>query len=227
MKLVLASGSPRRTAILDRLGIAHTVDPADIDERVEPDERPRAHVERLARAKAWSVAERHPGAHVLAGDTVVVRDTTILGKPETPDEAVQMLLGLAGRTHEVVSGLALVGPGLVAGAGSTAVPGSARTRPDSALERPVHVRSDVARVTFRDFDRAEAEAYVATGEPMDKAGAYAIQGLGSALVEHFAGEYHTIVGLSLPALFDLLARAGHPWHFGRVVHTEPPITNSL
>lgn len=199
MRLVLASGSPRRTAILDQLGIAHTVDPADIDERVEAGERPREHVERLSRAKALSVATRHPSAYVLAGDTVVVRDETILGKPETADEAVQMLLGLAGRTHEVVSGLALVEPGAGGGAGGGRV----------------HVRSDVARVTFRGFDRAEAEAYVATGEPMDKAGAYAIQGLGAALVEHFSGEYHTIVGLSLPALFDLLERAGHAWHFGR------------
>lgn len=209
MKLVLASGSPRRTQILQSLGIAHEVDPADIDESVLPGERPQPHVLRLAEAKARSVAQRHPGAFVLAGDTVVVIDDEILGKPRDEAEAVAMLERLSGRTHHVVSGLALAEASALASATPAAAAGG-------EAAAAVHSRADVAAVTFRVFDRAEARAYVATGEPMDKAGAYAIQGLGAALVERFEGEYHTVVGLALQALLDLLERAGHPWRFGGI-----------
>jgi len=192
-RLVLASASPRRTRLLDMLGIQHSVHPAQIPEDHLSGESPEAHVERLAGEKALAVASREPGALVLAGDTVVVRDGEILGKPTGPDDAVRTLLSLAGRQHVVASGLALCLAGV----------------------RP-HTRVDLARVTLRPFDEAEAEAYVATGEPMDKAGSYAIQGRGAALVTSIEGDYHTVVGLSISGLVALLERAGWRYAFGRL-----------
>jgi septum formation protein len=192
MRLVLASASPRRSALLRRLGIGHEVDPAHVDESELPGESPDAHVSRLARAKAREVAARHPDALVLAGDTVVVRGGGILGKPATAGEAEAMLVSLAGRTHSVVSGIALVDP----------------------RNGRVHQRVETARVHFRDFDTDTARAYVATGEPMDKAGGYGIQGMGAALVTRIDGDYHTVVGLPVAALVDLLAEAGRPYRFG-------------
>lgn len=184
-RVVLASGSPRRAELLTRLNIAHVVDPADVAEEVLADESPEGHVRRLARAKAVEVAGRHPDALVLAGDTVVVLDGTILGKPESEEGASEMLKSLSGRSHRVVGGLALASPG----AG-------------------VVVRSDRTEVRLRDLDRATVDAYVATGEPMDKAGGYGIQGLGGALVRSIEGDYYTVVGLSLFGLTELLAEAG-------------------
>jgi septum formation protein len=124
---------------------------------------------------------------------VVVRDGVILGKPASEDDAVAMLLSLAGRGHDVVSGVALLAPG--------------------PMEPQVRVVR--TRVVFRDFDAATAAAYVATGEPMDKAGAYAIQGRGAALVTRVEGDYHAVVGLPVAALVDVLARVGRPYRFGR------------
>jgi septum formation protein len=149
-------------------------------------------VERLAREKALEVEGRHPGALVLAGDTVVVRDGEILGKPESAAEAEAMLQSLSGRSHTVLSGLALAGP----------EPGDLRSR------------SDLATVTFRPLTAREIRAYVATGEPMDKAGAYGIQGMGGALVTRVEGDYYTVVGLPLAGLVDLLADAGWRYAFG-------------
>lgn len=192
LPLVLASASPRRAAILTRLGIDHEVDPAHVDETGLPGERPGPHVARLAEAKARAVMSRHPEAMVLAGDTVVVRDDAILGKPASRAEAEAMLLSLAGRSHEVTSGLALGDP----------------------RDGRVHVRVETARVRFRDFDGDTARAYVATGEPMDKAGGYGIQGRGAALVARLEGDYHTVVGLPVAALMELLAAVGRPYRFG-------------
>lgn len=191
-RLVLASGSPRRTELLSRLGIAHEVDPAHIAEDVLPGEAPGPHVERLAREKARSVAARWPDVWVLAGDTVVVRDGEILGKPANEAQARQMLTGLAGRAHQVVSGLAL------------AEPGTGR----------VYSRHDMARVVFRRLADREIAEYVATGEPLDKAGAYGIQGMGGALVTRVEGDYHTVVGLPLSGLVTLLEEAGLRYAFG-------------
>ena len=195
--LVLASASPRRRELLLQLGLKHTVERADVDEAVIADETPAAHVERLARAKALVVAGSFPDALVLAGDTVVVSRDRILGKPRSPREAVEMLLDLSGQTHEVFSGLSLV-----AGQG---------------VEAECFTRHDRTRVTFRPFGREIAESYVAAGEPMDKAGAYGIQGLGAALVTSVEGDYTTVVGLSVSGLLALLDEAGWTYDFGRLV----------
>ncbi|TVP75653.1 MAG: septum formation inhibitor Maf [Gemmatimonadales bacterium] len=188
--LVLASGSPRRAEILSTLGIAFRVQVADIDETPRPGESPPALVERLAREKSAAVA---PGADapVLAGDTVVVVDGRVLGKPADADEAVAMLLALSGRSHRVLSSLALV-------------------EPDGAVRSGV----EATRVTFRELDAEEIRAYVATGEPMDKAGAYGIQGRGAALVRGLEGDYSGVVGLPVSLLVRLLAERGTPYRFG-------------
>lgn len=188
--LVLASASPRRAEILETLGLPVEVHPARVDESVLPGEGAEEHAERLARAKAAAVAGLLPGRWVLAGDTVVVVDDRILGKPRDEDHAVEMLMALQGRTHRVVSALALVEPG-------------------------GRVRSGVQStdVRFRPFGRPEAEAYAATGEPMDKAGAYGIQGLGAVLVEGVEGDYSGVVGLPVPQLIRLLDEAERPYRF--------------
>lgn len=190
-RIVLASASPRRAEILRRLGLAPEVRPADLDEAYREGETPAEHVERLAGEKASAVAATgSDDVLVVGGDTVVVVDGRVLGKPAEPDEAVRMLLDLAGRAHEVLSGIAIAGPhGLV---------------------------SDLARteVVFRPFDEATARAYVATGEPMDKAGAYGIQGRGAALVEGIRGDWENVVGLPVPTFLRLLERAGWRYAFG-------------
>lgn len=196
-RLVLASASPRRLDILRQLGLDPEVRPADVDEAMFPAEDPGAHVRRLAREKAERVAGELPGALVVAGDTVVVRDGQVLGKPATPAEAVAMLESLAGRAHEVLSGLA------IAGASGT-VDGVTRTV-----------------VRFRHFDRDQAVRYVDTGEPLDKAGAYGIQGLGAALVEDVSGDYYSIVGLPVPTLMDLLEQCGWRYAFGTLRQIDP------
>lgn len=189
--LVLASRSPRRADLLSMLGIPFEVDPADIPEEVLPGEDPVAHTRRLAEGKARTVAGRRPGRLVLGGDTVVVRDGTILGKPRDIHHAVAMLVSLAGRAHEVVSALALA-------------------EPDGC----VHAGVSRTTVWLRSFGEEEARAYVATGEPMDKAGAYAIQGAGAVLVESLDGDYFTVVGLPVPLFVGLLGAAGVPYGFG-------------
>lgn len=192
-RLTLASASPRRSDILTRLGLAHDVLAADIDESPLPGERPGPHVERLAREKAAAVATDRPDRLVLAGDTVVVADDRILGKPADADEAVAMLMRLSGRAHDVLSGLALALPGA----------------PPTLVSR-----ADRTVVRFRDFDERWARAYVATGEPMDKAGAYGIQGAGGALVTAVEGDYTTVVGLSIAGLMELLREGGWDYRFG-------------
>jgi len=197
VRLVLASASPRRAEILRTLGLPFEVSAPDVDEAVVPGETPRAHAERLARAKALAVARSNPSAWVLGGDTVVTVDGDILGKPGDAEAAIQMLLRLQGRTHEVVSGLALCLPAVD---GDRAVP-----NPLSGVE--------VTAVTLRAFDRSFAQEYVATGEPLDKAGAYGIQGKGAALVRRIEGDYTGVVGLPVPLLLGMLARVGVPYRF--------------
>lgn len=189
--LVLASRSPRRAAILEMLGLDFEVVPARIPESVLPDERPREHVRRLATEKARAVAEERPDAIVLGGDTVVVLEDEILGKPGDAEEAEKMLLRLSGRSHRVLSALAMATP-----------------------ERDIRTRVDFAEVTFRAISGHEIEAYVATGEPLDKAGAYGIQELGSALVDSLSGDYYAVVGLSVVGLLGLFEEAGWLYRFG-------------
>lgn len=184
-RLVLASASPRRRELLASLGLAFTVRPAAIDESPLAGEAPDVYVERLAVAKAR--AEGAPGELVLAADTVVALDGELLGKPAGPGEAQAMLARLAGRRHEVFTGVALRDPD------------------GERLERTVERTSvDIAPLS------AERIAwYVDTGEPLDKAGAYAIQGFGALFVTHIEGNYTNVVGLPLPAVRDLFTRLGH------------------
>jgi septum formation protein len=189
--IVLASGSPRRKQLLEMLRIPFRVIPPNVDERVLPGESPDGYVTRLSRAKAEAVAPRAPGDVILAADTTVVLDGAIFEKPASPAHAVEMLTQLQGRTHEVLTAVAVELDGAI----------------DQAL--------DVSHVTFRPVDRASLEAYVATGEPLDKAGAYAIQGLGAPLIERVEGDFFGVMGLPLRLALDLLARFGRPYRFTR------------
>jgi septum formation protein len=166
------------------LGVRFTVRAVDIDESPRPGEEPRAYVLRLAREKATARAE--PGELVLAADTVVVVDGEVLGKPKDPDDARRMLRSLSGRDHEVLTGIALEEPGK----------GSASD-------------IDETRVRMAALTDEEIAWYVDTGEPMDKAGAYAIQGLGSLFVEAVDGNHSNVVGLPVPATYRLFARLGY------------------
>lgn len=181
--LILASRSPRRQELLARAGIPFTMRPADIDETWLEGEDPRAHVERLARAKAAAVAAG-PDDVVLGADTVVVVDDEILGKPADAADAARMLRRLEGREHRVLTGVCLK-----------------RGHREA-------VDSEATVVRFAPLSEAEIEAYVASGEPMDKAGAYAIQGLASKFVERVEGCYFNVVGLPVAKVHRLLKSLG-------------------
>jgi septum formation protein len=185
-RLVLASASPRRRELLGQLGLSFEVSAADIDETPHPGEPAQAYVLRLAREKARAVATRHPGAWVLAADTTVALGDELMGKPRDAAEAREMLGRLSGRTHEVHTGVALAGP---SGEHSTVV----RTR-----------------VTFRPLSPGEIAWYAGTGEPLDKAGSYAVQGKGGFLVAAVEGSPTNVIGLPLGETLELLARAGLP-----------------
>lgn len=176
--LVLASASPRRRELLSMLGHPFRVVIPSIDETARPGELPRAYAERLAHEKAYAVKE--PGI-VIAADTIVVIDNTILGKPANVADAQRMLAALSDRTHEVITGVCI------------------RNAERSALF------SVVTRVTFRALTSREIEAYVATGCPMDKAGGYAIQGQAAPMVRGIDGSYTNVVGLPLCELHESLA----------------------
>lgn len=183
--VVLASGSPRRSELLELLGITHTVDPADIDERTPASQPPEVQVRRLAEAKAAAVAERYdPTTAVIGADTLVALDTEVLGKPDDEDAAAAMLRRLSGREHRVLTGI--------------------------AVRRHDELRSEVACTTvrFRSLRDTELAWYLATGEPAGKAGGYALQGAGAALVESIAGCHTTVVGLPLWPTVRLLRTVG-------------------
>lgn len=188
-RLILASASPRRAELLRAAGVSFDVEPADIDETVRPDEPPAEYVRRLAEEKARVVADRRPGRAVLGADTAVVVGHELLGKPRDPADARRMLDLLAGRTHLVMTGVCVVGPGV----GSVAA-----------------VSTDVAVTTveFARLDAAQIAWYVASGEPMDKAGGYAIQGLASRFVIRIDGSYSNVVGLPVELVSRLCTRAG-------------------
>lgn len=181
-RLVLASGSPRRRELLERAGIAHVVDPAGTDETFVAGEDPVGYARRVAAEKLAAVAARHPGVDVLAADTVVDLDGTVLGQPVDDADAGRMLRMLSGRTHSVHTAVvALVG-------GET---------------RAVTVTS---RVTFRTLAPVRVEWYVGTGEPRGKAGGYAVQGLGMALVAGVSGSLSNVIGLPVARTLLLLGR---------------------
>jgi septum formation protein len=183
--LVLASSSPRRRELLASLGLTLIIDPPHVDESVIPEEQAEDYVLRLASAKADAVASRHPGAWVLGADTTVVFEGEVLGKPETPEAALRMLSTLEGRGHTVLTAVAL-----------------------SGQERRARVVG--AEVTFARVGQAALRWYVGTGEPLDKAGAYAVQGRGAFLVERITGSHSAVIGLPLVETLALLAEAGYP-----------------
>ena len=183
-KIILASGSPRRRALLRELGLEFEVYSPDVDEGHSPDEEPEALCVRLSRLKAEAGARVFPDAVVIAADTIVVIDGQVLGKPSDRKDAKRMLTMLQGREHEVITGVCVCFDGKV-------ISGAEHTR-----------------VKFRSLTDAEIAAYVRTGECDDKAGAYAVQGMGALLVEGVNGDYFNVVGLPLCRLGKMLAEAG-------------------
>lgn len=196
VRVVLASSSPRRRDLLSMIGIPYDVMPADIDERYLPGEDPPAHAERLAREKAAAVAARVHGALVIAADTIVVVDGDVLGKPRDEADASAMLRRLSGRSHLV----------------HTAVAVRYDAREAFGVESPC--------VTFRALDDEHIAAYIDTGEPMDKAGAYGIQGFGATLVTRVEGDYFAVMGLPLQRTVALVESLGVTYLFGELRDVE-------
>jgi septum formation protein len=190
--IILASQSPRRRELLALIGIPHEVRPANVDETVLPGELPVPHCERLARLKADTLAASAPHAVVIGSDTIVVVDGSILGKPGDRAEAGDMLRRLSGRTHTVFTAVAVAYRG--------------ETR--SGVE--------VVEVTFRPLEDDVIEAYIATGEPLDKAGAYGIQGFGATIVERVDGDYFAVMGLPLGRMLELMRPMGLRYRFGPI-----------
>ena len=195
-RVVLASASPRRRDLLNLIGIAHEVRPANIDETMRPREAPRRYAERLAREKASAIATRDPDLVTIGADTVVVINRKVLGKPADADDAARMLRMLSGREHTVI----------------TAVAVSRGRKLRSAIEE--------VRVKFRRLRDDEIDAYIAMGEPMDKAGAYGIQGYGATIVERIEGDYFAVMGLPLVRLVGLMRDVGVRYEFGNLA-TSP------
>lgn len=186
--LILASASPRRRQLLQQIGVRFSVLPVDIDESVRPGEASRDYVLRMAETKARGGHQRQPGAlPVLGADTTVVLEGSIFGKPVGRADALTMLMALSGRTHSVLSAVVVVKD----------------DRCESKLSE--------TKVTFRALQQSECLDYWNTGEPADKAGAYAIQGKGAVFVEHLAGSFSGVVGLPLVETCDLLKLFGIPW----------------
>ncbi len=174
------------------LGIEHTVIPPDVEERAEPGELPETMAVRIATEKARAVLARHPDHPVLAADTVVVVGEEVLGKPSGPAQAKRMLASLSGREHRVITAVALARPGA-----------------------DVLRRYDVTRVWFRSLTPEVIRAYVETGEPLDKAGGYGVQGRGAVLIERVEGDFFGVMGLPLRLVVELLEAAGRPYRFTR------------
>jgi septum formation protein len=187
-RVILASQSPRRRELLGLIGVPHEVRPSDIDERYLPGEQPRAHALRLAREKAEKL--REPDAVVIGSDTIVVVDGDVLGKPVDDADAARMLERLSGRAHTVITAVAVAWKGRVL------------------------ADAEEVGVTFHALSDGEIRAYIATREPMDKAGAYGIQGFGATIVSRVDGYYFAVMGLPLQLLVRLLAQLGLRYPFG-------------
>jgi septum formation protein len=184
VQIILASGSPRRRELLQGLGLTFQVIPADIDETPKPSETPRSLVERLSITKAKAIAKDHPDALVIAADTTVALGNEVLEKPKDKEENKVFIQRLQGRKHDVFTGHALVYK--------------------SSLEFLVKH----SEVHFRSLTDEEINAYVATGEGLDKAGGYGIQGRGAALIPHIVGCYFNVMGMSVAAVVELAAKVG-------------------
>ena len=197
-RVILASQSPRRRELLALVGISHTVRPADIDEAYLPGEQPAAHAERLAREKAAVVASDEPDAVVIGCDTIVVVDGDVLGKPRDEAHAAELLARLAGRSHVVMTAVAVRWRGVEL----------------AAVEE--------VGVTFHPLTPDDIRAYVATREPLDKAGAYGIQGYGATIVARVDGDYFAVMGLPLQRLVRLMGELGVRYRFGGVLAVDAP-----
>jgi septum formation protein len=185
--VILASSSPRRQQLVRQMGAEFIVIAPDIDEEKQPEERPDALVERLALGKALAVNHGRTSGVVLGSDTIVVLDGDILNKPKDPDDAVGMLRRLSGRTHTVYTGFALV----------------------DAASGDRQVGHERTEVTFRTLEEEEIAHYVASGSPLDKAGAYGIQDdFGAVFIERIVGDYYTVVGLPLAKIYVALREMG-------------------
>ena len=185
-RIILASASPRRRELLSLTGLPFTVDPGDYEENLTPSASPRSLARRLSLGKAEAVSRRHGDALIIAADTFIVFRGHLLGKPHTPEEAARMLRLLSGKSHYVITGFTIL---------------------DTASGRR-RSRSVETKVRFRRLSPSEIHAYVRTGEPLDKAGAYAIQGIGSLLVQEIEGDYFNVIGLPLSALVQTLKEFG-------------------
>jgi septum formation protein len=190
--LILASASPRRQELLRDAGFSFLVEPATIPEIPQAEESPRVFVERLAREKARAVARRHRNDFVLGADTTVVVDGQILNKPDDAADAARMLRLLSGRTHQVTTGVCLISPVQASGGQASAE----------------IVVSETTSVTFQSLTAGDIDFYVETGEPMDKAGAYGIQGIASRWITRIDGDYFNVVGLPVALVSRMLSEYG-------------------
>ena len=182
--IILASQSPRRKELLKEIVPDFEIIAGSVDEIIEPTLSPKENAVALARQKAEAVSRLYPGHYVIGADTIVVLDDEIIGKPENPADARSILKRLSGRSHQVITGVAIVNSDAVG-------------------------EATVSEVNIRSLNEEEISRYVETGEPMDKAGAYAIQGEGAAIVASYKGSYSNIVGLPLDTVKDLLQRSGY------------------
>lgn len=185
-RLILASASPRRRELLQQAGVAFTVIPSNAAEDILPGEAPAEYAQRVAEAKARDVAQNHPGSWVLGADTIVVVNREILGKPRDRADGWRMLRLLSGRRHEVMTAFVLISE-------------NGRTEARQVV---------TTAVTFKSLSDTQIQEYLATGEPFDKAGAYAVQGIGAALVDRVEGSYTNVVGLPLDQVLAALCAAG-------------------
>lgn len=186
-KIILASQSPRRAELLATIGVRFETQPGYIDESVNAGESPADYIMRISRAKALEVARHNEAGLIIAADTIVVVDDQILGKPVDEEDARRMLRELSWRWHQVMTAITLI---------------------DAATGREASDYT-ITRVRFAEMREPEINWYVSTGEPLDKAGAYGIQGKGGLFVEEIVGNYHNVVGMPLPLLYKLVAEMGY------------------
>jgi septum formation protein len=185
-RIILASASPRRRELLAKIGLQFEVEPSSYDEVFNIESEPRKYARQISLGKALAVAPKYPNAIIISADTIGILDGTIIGKPKSRDEAIKILSMLSGRPHLVITGFTVL---------------------DTARHKKIS-RSIVTKVYFRELSMSEIESYVATGEPLDKAGAYAIQGLGSVLIKKIVGDFYNVVGLPLSAVSETLRKFG-------------------
>lgn len=185
-KIILASSSPRRSDLLKQIGLEFEVDPSDYEEDMSLKMNPKELVEFLSLGKAKDVAGRHKDSIIISADTIVAVDDEIFGKPKTPERAKYMLQKLSDRAHSVITGFTIID-----------------TETDKQISKSVETK-----VYFKNIPEEEIDAYIASGEPLDKGGSYAIQGIAALFVEKIEGDYFNIVGLPILALFTELKNFG-------------------